>query len=104
MIWLFLRPTILETRQCILIGLPVSVGVPLSDVCVRNETSNARKGGTKENQNNLNESYIAITSLGRYFGFCLPACGARLSETREREREKVKYRFISIMTAERRKF
>ncbi len=41
MMSLLLCPAILETRQYILIGLLVSVGVPLSDVCVRNGTSNA---------------------------------------------------------------
>ncbi len=43
MIWLLLCPTIPETRQCILIGLLVSVGVALSDVCVRNGTNNVMK-------------------------------------------------------------
>jgi hypothetical protein len=84
MMWLLLCPTILETRQCILIGLSVSVGVSLSDTCVRNGTSN----GVNERESEQFKWFVYWHySLGRYFGFCLPVYSTRLSE-KERERRK----------------
>ncbi len=63
----------------------MSVRVPPGDVCVRKGTSNAMKGRKKrENQNNLNDSYIAIHyTFWRYFGTCLRVYSARLSEKKE---------------------
>lgn len=65
MMSLFLCPTILETRQCILIGLPVRRR-SASERCLckkRNEQYALKIRERRENENNLNDSYIAITSF-----------------------------------------
>jgi len=79
-IHLFLRFTRKETRrQHILIDLLVIVGAPLSNVCLRNGTSNAiwwrRRKKNEENRHNLNDSCIVIPPSGNILTLsCLLAC------------------------------
>jgi hypothetical protein len=105
-IHLFLRFTRKETRrQHILIDLLVIVGVSLSNVCVRNGTSNAiwwRRKKNEENRHNLNDSCIVIPASGNILTLsCLLACVWRLSV---REKKNEIYIFISIIVFERKKF
>ena len=85
-------PSILERRQYILIGLSVSVGVPLSDVCVRNGTRNAAKRRMKRELEQFKWLvYRHYFFFWRYFGSYLLVYDARFNEKRAREREERKW-------------